>query len=185
MEFGDCKEGSRCPPTPSFQRLAFLIMTEERGWFRAGNRDTPLAVRMNNGMVEEILLNAPAEREPTHGPEARVARELDEYLTGQRRSFDFPIELHGTPFEMQVWKALQDIPYGSTVTYGEVATGVGKPGAARAVGSANGRNPIPIVVPCHRVVAAGRKIGGYGGGLALKRRLLDLEAGQQQFPEGD
>jgi methylated-DNA-[protein]-cysteine S-methyltransferase len=112
-----------------------------------------------------------------------VARELVEYLAGARRKFDFPIDLRGTPFEMEVWTALQNIPYGSTVTYGELATRLGRPGAARAVGSANGRNPIPIVVPCHRVIAAGGKLGGYGGGLTLKRQLLDLESGQRQLPE--
>ncbi len=154
-------------------------------WFRAGTRDTPLAVRISHGSVVEVLLNARAEREPTRGTESRVAGEFSEYFAGQRRTFDFPIDLHGTPFEMEVWTALQNIPYGSTVTYGELAAGLGKPGAARAIGSANGRNPIPIVVPCHRVIAAGGKLGGYGGGLTLKRQLLDLEAGQRQLPERD
>ncbi len=85
---------------------------------------------------------------------------------------------------MSVWQTLQRIPYGATMTYGEIATRLGNPGAARAVGSANGRNPIPIVVPCHRVVAAGGKLGGYGGGGVLKRQLLDLEAGQGQLVGG-
>jgi methylated-DNA-[protein]-cysteine S-methyltransferase len=142
-----------------------------------------LAVSLDGNAVLAIDLNGSARRGPESNLERRVARELVEYLAGARREFDFPIDLHGTPFEMEVWTALQNIPYGSTVTYGELATRLGRPGAARAVGSANGRNPIPIVVPCHRVIAAGGKLGGYGGGLTLKRQLLDLESGQRQLPE--
>jgi methylated-DNA-[protein]-cysteine S-methyltransferase len=82
----------------------------------------------------------------------------------------------GTEFNQRVWQELEKIPYGETISYGELARRLGKPKAARAVGTANGKNPIPIVIPCHRVVAAGGKLGGYGGGLPLKRRLLDLEA---------
>ncbi len=140
---------------------------------------------LDGNAVLAIDLNRRARRNPVSRLERRVAKELVEYLAGSRRQFDFPIDLQGTPFEMEVWTALQSIPYGSTVTYGELAAGLGKPGAARAVGSANGRNPIPIVVPCHRVIAAGGKLGGYGGGLTLKRQLLDLEAGQRQLPERD
>jgi len=142
-----------------------------------------LAVSWDGNAVLAIDLNGSARRGAESNLERRVARELVEYLAGERRRFDFPIDLHGTPFEMEVWTALQNIPYGSTVTYGELATRLGRPGAARAVGSANGRNPIPIVVPCHRVIAAGGKLGGYGGGLTLKRQLLDLESGQRQLPE--
>ena len=98
-----------------------------------------------------------------------------EYLHGKRTAFTFPIRPAGTPFELAVWQALERIPYGATRTYGEIAHDVGRPGAARAIGQANHKNPIPIVIPCHRVVAAGGKLGGYGGGLNLKRRLLDLE----------
>ncbi len=154
-------------------------------WFAVETNLVDLAVSLDGNAVLAIDLNRRARRDPVSRLERRVAKELVEYLAGSRRQFDFPIDLHGTPFEMEVWTALQNIPYGSTVTYGELAAGLGKPGAARAVGSANGRNPIPIVVPCHRVIAAGGKLGGYGGGLTLKRQLLDLEAGQRQLHERD
>ena len=147
-------------------------------WFRAGRPDVPLAIRMINEVVVEIRLNARAAHSAETPAQRAVARELDEYLAGRRTKFDFPVALHGSPFQQLVWDALRRIPYGQTVTYGELATSIRKPGAARAVGSANGRNPIPLVVPCHRVIAAGGKLGGYGGGLLLKRHLLDMEAGQ-------
>ncbi len=102
--------------------------------------------------------------------------QLEEYFAGRRLVFRLPLDLdQGTPFQRRVWKALLDIPYGATVTYKDIATAIGQPSAVRAVGSANGSNPIPIVVPCHRVVASGGKIGGYGGGLPAKTKLLDLE----------
>jgi methylated-DNA-[protein]-cysteine S-methyltransferase len=102
-------------------------------------------------------------------------RQLAEYLRGKRREFDLPLDLNGTPFQERVWRQLLRIPYGATRSYGELARAVGRPGAARAVGQACGANPVPIVVPCHRVIAAGGALGGYGAGRKLKRRLLDLE----------
>lgn len=106
-------------------------------------------------------------------PEARA--QLAAYFAGDLRAFDLPLHLEGTPFQRRVWAALCEIPYGQTVSYGELAARVGSPGASRAVGLANGRNPIAIVVPCHRVIAADGTLGGYGGGLERKRHLLDLE----------
>ena len=105
-----------------------------------------------------------------------AARQLEEYFAGRRRSFDLPLGPAGTPFQVSVWLALETIPYGQTVTYAELAGRVGRPRACRAVGQANGANPLPIVYPCHRVVAAGGRLGGYGGGLDVKRRLLCLES---------
>ncbi|PYX32237.1 MAG: cysteine methyltransferase [Acidobacteria bacterium] len=102
-------------------------------------------------------------------------RELDEYFSGQRRRFTFPLDLRGTDFQLACWRALQAIPYGETRTYADIARAVGKPNAFRAVGMANNRNPIAIVVPCHRVIASDGTLCGYGGGLDLKRRLLELE----------
>jgi methylated-DNA-[protein]-cysteine S-methyltransferase len=102
-------------------------------------------------------------------------RQLDEYFAGGRTSFDFPMRLEGAQFDRRVWRELEQIPYGTTATYGEIAERIGKPGRARAVGAANGRNPIAIVVPCHRVIGAGGKLTGYGGGLERKRELLVLE----------
>jgi methylated-DNA-[protein]-cysteine S-methyltransferase len=103
--------------------------------------------------------------------------QLREYFAGARRDFDLELAPSGTPFQLQVWEALCAIPYGATASYGEIAHAVGQPGAARAVGGANNRNPIAIVVPCHRVIGSGGALVGYGGGLERKRALLALEAG--------
>ena len=96
---------------------------------------------------------------------------------GTAGRFDLPLAPRGTPFQLRVWRALQDIPYGRTCSYSELAAAVGSPRACRAVGQANGRNPLMIVIPCHRVIAAGGGLGGYSGGLDIKRFLLRLEAG--------
>ena len=108
-------------------------------------------------------------------------RQLEEYFRGERRDFDLPLELDGSPFQHEVWDALGRIPYGGTESYGQLAERVGRPGAARAVGGANGRNPVPIVVPCHRVIGASGALTGYGGrseeGIAMKRWLIDHETG--------
>jgi methylated-DNA-[protein]-cysteine S-methyltransferase len=105
-----------------------------------------------------------------------AATQLREYLAGERTDFDLPLEPHGNPFELLVWQELVRIPYGETASYGEVARRIGHPGAARAVGRANARNPIAIVVPCHRVIGSTGSLTGYGGGLERKRALLALEA---------
>ncbi len=109
-------------------------------------------------------------------PLANARRQLEEYFTGSRKDFDLPLRLNGTEFQLRVLKALQKIPYGETVSYGEIARRIGKPKAMRAVGAANGRNPIPIVVPCHRVIGSGGDLTGFGGGLDTKEALLRLEA---------
>jgi methylated-DNA-[protein]-cysteine S-methyltransferase len=103
-----------------------------------------------------------------------TATELGEYFAGARMEFDIPMELDGTTFQKEVWQELTRIPYGETISYGELARRVGRPKGPRAVGQANGRNPIPIIVPCHRVLAS-NGIGGYGGGLSMKRSLLAVE----------
>lgn len=100
---------------------------------------------------------------------------MHDYFAGRRTEFDLPLAPEGTPFQRAVWRQLQDIPYGETISYGELARRVGNPKASRAVGSANGANQIPIVIPCHRVIAAGGKLGGFGGGLRVKQALLELE----------
>jgi len=104
----------------------------------------------------------------------RTREQVDEYLTSGRRSFDLELDLRGTGFQRLVWQELTAIPYGRVITYGQLARRLGRPGGSRAVGQANGANPVPIIVPCHRVVAAGG-LGGYGGGLAVKRILLGIE----------
>jgi methylated-DNA-[protein]-cysteine S-methyltransferase len=104
-----------------------------------------------------------------------VTLQLDEYFSGSRRHFELDLDFRGTPFQVAVWQALGEIPYGETWTYRAVAQAVGRPKAVRAVGAANGQNPIPIVVPCHRVIGSNGTLTGYRGGLGLKQRLLRLE----------
>jgi methylated-DNA-[protein]-cysteine S-methyltransferase len=103
-------------------------------------------------------------------------RQLDAYFAGDLRRFDLPLELGGTEFQVAAWRALADIPFGTTVTYGEQARRLGRPTAVRAVGAANGRNPLPIVLPCHRIVGADGSLVGFGGGLPRKQALLEHEA---------
>ncbi|MGB9456625.1 MAG: methylated-DNA--[protein]-cysteine S-methyltransferase [Bryobacteraceae bacterium] len=108
---------------------------------------------------------------------AEAVRQLRAYFAGQLRRFELPLDLAGTEFQRRVWLELTRIPYGETRSYQDLARAIGAPKAVRAVGAANGANPVAIVVPCHRVIGAGGKLVGYGGGLPLKRRLLDLERG--------
>ncbi len=103
-------------------------------------------------------------------------KQLNEYFEGTRRTFDLPLELHGTDFQMKVWKALREIPYGEIRSYKEIAIAVGNEKASRAVGMANNRNPIFIIIPCHRVIGSNNTLVGYAGGLAMKQGLLELEA---------
>ncbi len=107
--------------------------------------------------------------------EATIAQ-LEEFFAGRRRSFELPLAPEGTEFQRTVWQALTRIPYGETISYGELARRIGKPQASRAVGLANGANPLPIVVPCHRVIGADGSLTGFGGGLDIKRKLLALES---------
>lgn len=155
--------------------------------------ETPLGrlgLVLRNGRLARIHFHAdpdsfPFEVERTFGsageeqagPFDDVRRQLDEYFSGRRLVFRMPLDLdQGTPFQRRVWKGLLSIPYGQTLSYRDLARSIGQPSATRAVGSANGKNPLPIVVPCHRVVAADGSIGGFSGGLDIKKRLLGLEA---------
>jgi methylated-DNA-[protein]-cysteine S-methyltransferase len=108
---------------------------------------------------------------------APVIRQLDEYFAGDRKTFDIELAPRGTPFQLDVWHELQRIPYGETRSYSQVAQSIGRPTATRAVGAANGANPIPIIIPCHRVIGSRGSLTGFGGGLDVKRTLLNLEAG--------
>lgn len=105
----------------------------------------------------------------------KTAAQIEEYLAGKRKQFTIPIAMYGTEFQMAVWQALQTIPFGETRSYKEIAIMIGKPKAVRAVGMANNRNPVSIIVPCHRVIGHDGKLVGYGGGLSLKQHLLELE----------
>jgi methylated-DNA-[protein]-cysteine S-methyltransferase len=131
--------------------------------------------------IARVLFDEPArvDGEPSdaHPLIRETGRQLAEYFTRSRRAFDLPLDLRGTAFQLDVWHALLRIPYGETRCYSQLAVELGRPGAARAVGAANGSNPVSIIVPCHRVIAAGGGLGGYGGGLDRKKFLLDLESG--------
>ena len=137
---------------------------------------TSLAVTLEHDAVTEIRFSGSASRTAATTLEHRVADELLEYFAGTRTEFTVPISPAGTDFQRAVWRALQRIPYGETRTYGEISEAVDRPGAARAVGTSNHRNPIPIIIPCHRVVGSNGQLCGFGGGLGIKRRLLELEA---------
>jgi methylated-DNA-[protein]-cysteine S-methyltransferase len=134
------------------------------------------------GLYMEVHRHArPASWGPRVAPEEapgvlrETARQLAEYFAGERTDFDLPLRPHGTPFQQAVWTALRSIGYAETISYAELARRVGSPSASRAVGLANGRNPISVVVPCHRVIGADGSLTGYGGGLERKRLLLELE----------
>ena len=124
--------------------------------------------------VEEML---PGDDEQTFCVKECI-KQLDEYFNGQRKEFFLNLEPAGTEFQKSVWRHLAKIPYGKTATYGEVAEAIGKPGASRAVGSANGKNPIAIIIPCHRVIGSDGSLAGYGGGLWRKRWLIGFERGE-------
>jgi methylated-DNA-[protein]-cysteine S-methyltransferase len=112
---------------------------------------------------------------------AELRGQLAQYFAGERREFDLRLAPEGTPFERSVWEELRRIPFGETRSYGEIAQAIGRPGAARAVGRANGANPIPIVVPCHRVIGSDGSLTGFGGGLEAKSRLLEIEGRRLPF----
>jgi methylated-DNA-[protein]-cysteine S-methyltransferase len=122
-------------------------------------------------------IEVPSDWERADEPFAEACTQLGEYFDGRRRDFDLPLELGGSPFQRRAWRALQAIPYGETISYGEQARRIGRPADPRAVGQANGRNPIAVIVPCHRVIGADGSLTGFGGGLERKRLLLELESG--------
>jgi methylated-DNA-[protein]-cysteine S-methyltransferase len=139
----------------------------------AGGRLAGLYMQDQRHRPGPPALGAPGD--PAAAPFAAAAAQLAAYFAGELTSFDLPLEPAGTPFQHSVWMALRAIPYGQTVSYAQLAAGLGAPRASRAVGLANGRNPISIVVPCHRVVGTDGSLTGYGGGVDRKRFLLDLE----------
>lgn len=137
------------------------------------------AVRLVN--FERTSQPDPVWFESPEGPVREAARQLEAYFGRKRETFDVPLSPFGTPFQLRVWEELRRIPYGETVSYGELARRIGHPSASRAVGAANGANPIPIIIPCHRAIGADGSLTGFGGGLPAKRKLLALEAGQVQL----
>jgi methylated-DNA-[protein]-cysteine S-methyltransferase len=138
----------------------------------AGTREQLLLIAFSSG---KRARGADLEWERWDKPFVSVKAQLTEYFDGQRQQFDLLLAPFGTPFQLKVWRALQRIPFGETRTYGAIARDIGHPKAVRAVGAANGRNPLPIVIPCHRVIGHDGTLTGFGGGLETKRRLLALE----------
>ena len=151
------------------------------GTMRVASSETGLAWvglprSSGRGLAGWLARHAPEARcrdawEPNRGAVAQIV----EFLEGKRRAFDLPLDLRATPFQRAVYEAVARIPYGDVRSYAEIARDIGRPTALRAVGAANGANPLPLVVPCHRVVQSGGRLGGYGGGTALKKRLLAME----------
>ncbi len=155
----------------SYQRWQYYLAASEQGLLRIG------LVKESFGAVQQWIQR--------HVPEARLVedssrmapytRQLLEYFRGHRRQFDVPLDLRGTPFQMMVWQELKRIPFGETASYQDIAQSIGRPHAVRAVGAANGANPIPIVIPCHRVIGKNGHLTGYHGGMDIKIALLQLE----------
>lgn len=152
-----------CETSTPIGRL--LLAGDEGGLRRVSFPNRPVSAEITEGW------------ERTDEPFREAIAQLEAYFDRRLRRFDLALAPEGTPFERDVWSALLEIPYGETVSYSELARRIGRPAASRAVGAANGKNPIPIIVPCHRVIGANGSLTGFGGGLGIKRRLLDLEAG--------
>jgi methylated-DNA-[protein]-cysteine S-methyltransferase len=138
----------------------------------------PVGLRADANGLTEITFLAPgaAGARPRAGLLGEATRQLDAYFKRRLERFDLPLAPRGTSFQLEVWQALQRIPYGDTWSYADLARRIGRPDAVRAVGAANGRNPIPIVIPCHRVIGSNGQLVGFGGGLPIKRWLLNLES---------
>jgi methylated-DNA-[protein]-cysteine S-methyltransferase len=151
--------------------LGELLLTSERG----------MLSRLNMALQRGKPAPSPKPEWRRDDAALRFAREqLDAYFEGDLQTFDLPLDMAGTPFQKQVWQGLLTIAYGTTISYAELASRIGRPGASRAVGAANGRNPIGIIVPCHRVIAANGTLGGYGGGLDRKEWLISHEAARAE-----
>jgi methylated-DNA-[protein]-cysteine S-methyltransferase len=135
----------------------------------------PLTLEANDEGLTRISFRVEETEDKSSPLLALAIRQLDEFFAGKRTAFDVPLALRGTPFQLEVWRTLLRIPYGATRTYAQIAESIGRPAASRAVGAANGANPIPIIVPCHRVIGSNGSLTGFGGGIDVKRWLLDFE----------
>jgi len=148
-------------------------------FYKYNNKICNLFIAEDNGAICGVYFDKDKRLEGFEKQETplikKAAKQLEEFFGEKRKVFDLPLVFHGTDFQVSVWKALQKIPYGKTRSYGEIASIIKNPKASRAVGLANNRNPISIIVPCHRVIGHNGKLVGYGGGLDLKQRLLELE----------
>ncbi|AVX19713.1 methylated-DNA-[protein]-cysteine S-methyltransferase [Carboxydocella sporoproducens DSM 16521] len=149
-----------------------VLVSTEKGLCRLvlpGEGQATLLNWLNRKWTEEIVV------ERNLKAHQQAIEQLGAYFAGELQQFDLPLDVSGSPFQLQVWQELQKIPYGETRTYQEIATNIGKPRAVRAVGQANNRNPIPVIIPCHRVIGKSGALVGYGGGLEVKLYLLGLE----------
>jgi methylated-DNA-[protein]-cysteine S-methyltransferase len=142
----------------------------------------PLNLEGDDRVLTRVGFGDPRAPQGDAAAVSAAAIQLEEYFRGERTAFDLDLELDGTRFERRVWEEVRAIPYGETATYSEIARRIGRPGACRAVGRANGRNPVAVIVPCHRVVGSDGSLTGYAGGLEMKRALLDLERGAMAVP---
>ena len=141
--------------------------------------DAVVYCQWEDSVDERIISTWEEDKEQQNALLTVACRQLTEYFAGKRKAFDLPIRLNGTPFQQIVWKGLQQIPYGETLSYADLARQIGRNKAARAVGNANHHNPLMIIIPCHRVVASNGKMGGYAGGIARKAWLLEKEKGNE------
>jgi methylated-DNA-[protein]-cysteine S-methyltransferase len=158
------------------------VMQERRAHTVVDSPLGPLTLVAVDGVLAGLYMTDQRHRprlatfgEPDPIPFGEAAEQLEDYFAGRRTEFDLPVVLAGTPFQRRVWAALREIPFGKTLSYGQLADRIGQPSAARAVGLANGRNPIGVIVPCHRVVGSNGRLTGYGGGVERKQYLLDFE----------
>ncbi|MFR0675143.1 methylated-DNA--[protein]-cysteine S-methyltransferase [Enterobacterales bacterium AW_CKDN230030176-1A_HGKHYDSX7] len=157
---------------------AFTLLPSPVGVLTLVAREASLAaVLWEQERVDRVVLGA-LHRDEGHPVLREASRQLGEYFGGEREAFDLPLSFAGTAFQRQVWEALLSIPFGETRSYAQIAAQIGHPAAVRAVGAANGRNPLSIIAPCHRVIGAAGALTGFAGGLEAKRYLLDLEARQ-------
>ena len=168
--------------SPTRKRYVHKTMSSPVGTLTLVATDEGLAgILWENDWPNRAPLRVGA-RDDSHPVLIEAERQLNEYFSGRRREFALELDVEGTPFQRKVWNALRTIPFGETRSYGDIARQIGNPGAMRAVGAANGRNPVSIVVPCHRVIGSTGKLTGFGGGLDAKARLLALEgAGTAQL----
>lgn len=161
--------------------LAYKIMDSPVGKLKLVASDKGLvAILWENDKPTRVRLGEMVE-DSKQKVLVQVEQQLSEYFAGKRQAFDLPLDMRGTRFQKDVWEALLAIPFGETRSYGELAKKLGSPTASRAVGAANGRNPISIVVPCHRVIGASGKLTGFAGGLDVKARLLEIEGGEKKL----
>jgi len=160
------------------ETLFYSRMSSPAGPLLIGASETALVILEFDRGLSESIVGEPVRWEESRSRTGETRAQLEEYFAGKRKQFTMPLDLRGTEFRKRCWKELLRIPYGETRTYGEIARAVGSPAGFRAVGQANHFNPIAIIVPCHRVLQTGKRLGGYGGGLPVKALLLRLEGAE-------